>query len=211
MNNEYELLEKYRDSLLKNTKRADGKKGITIIYDICVEVSKGSRDFKISNIGALSETRGGIKTNSLRANKPELIELIHLFEAQFPKQISVNRSDQYDWIERIDNQQTKFLVNDLLMSFKKSQKDNNILRSVERNIYFNSDQKEVISTGLKLADKDIYTIQEMQKQLDPKNLKRMGWTIGERGQIEDSNGNLIYPRGFTNLLQNLLTFSHEAQ
>ncbi len=212
----FEELNTLKDLLVSQLKRKDAQNNFEIIFGICVEVSKGSRDFSISNIGAISESRGSVKTQVIRNKSGERYQLIiSAFEKEFQAVPTVSSVLQKSWIERIEDPAAKLEAKILANEKKKLLTENNILRNLlsksdEPIVSIGSHTKTVKTTGISLSDHEMRVIKDIEKLIQPGRLSTRGCKIGEDGELKDSEGKLILPRGFQQLIEKLLTISDEV-
>jgi hypothetical protein len=223
MNETLQKLSTLQESLKAQAKQSNSKKSVEIIFDVCTEVSKGSLDFSYSNIGDLSSSRSGPTAQAIRNKNGERYRiLIDAFAREFPAKNNFSTRDkEADWIDKIEDHHTRYLVKELEHEKKTLFNENNIFRteiargkcapiiSLDADVPLTepgkSHQMQILPT---LTDHDFRIIHELEDSLSPERLEKKGLFIGNQGEVRDSLGDLILPRGTIELINKLLSLKN---
>ncbi len=221
MEKQFEGLNVLREALKAEAKRKDSRNSVDIIYEVCEEIARGSRDFSYSNIGKLSIERGGLGAGGIQNKNGERYRmLIAAFKSEFqPSKNMTKKTPQKrseDWIERIEDHQLKFLVKDLAMTKKTLLRENSLIREYSARdecapiISLGSPTTEQNTNQSPLTKHEISVLKEIEQALlDSDGLEKSGLSLGDRGEVRNSAGFTVFPRGTLQLVQNLLTLDAE--
>ncbi|RTR26085.1 gamma-mobile-trio protein GmtX [Shewanella atlantica] len=109
-------------------------KSLEIIQEVCrEEVLNKSFDFTVTNIGAKSGERGGVKTQPIRNKSGQLYrDLIKLYSEEYEQDKNVKTSsltNEDSWVHGINDTATKYLIGFTLRENRELKAKNNMLRN----------------------------------------------------------------------------------
>lgn len=190
---------------LKENCTARASKSIDLILRICLEqVQRNSRDFSIATIGRVSESSGGLTEQALRNKGGERYRrIISAFEKQYGSPI-VNKNvpiKNDSWVDRIEEHEIRWLVNDLIAENRNLKNENDTLKSnidmtVDlRDITDSSSDQALLSVTLSGSEKA-----SIEHFLSDGMLTDNEWKIDNRGKLIVQGGESITKAGFADAI-----------
>ena len=114
---------------LMNQCTARSRKTLEVVNNVCRDIARGSRDFSIANVGALSKDIGGISAVAIsNKNGKRYRDLIDAYQVAYPKQKILKQPPSNDWVETIEDARIQWLVRDLIQEKKQLYTQLNTLR-----------------------------------------------------------------------------------
>lgn len=201
------------EAICKQAKSEKTRKTLELINRICLEqLQSGEMDFSIANIGAHCEENNGISTQAIRNKSGKLYrDLINIYAEFVPKPVSrTNRNKEHDWVNDIESQTIQWLVRDLIttntaLTAEVNQLRTDLLNSEVPIQVVNKKSQDSELTAL--PSKASYTNSEtnaLKSAIDPNHLALKGLSIGERGEIIDSDGKPVFKPGFVRAIEKTL-------
>ncbi len=176
------------------------KSSLIAIHAVCEEqYDRGSKDFSISMIARLGESRGVPKAQSIRNKTGERYRvLINAWQDAHSEPSVPKKLDSLSWIERIDDPTIKYLVYDLVSTNKSLSSELQLCKSVTKltiDMRANSTSLEKVKSNKSesLIDSEV---EALKCAIDDTFLERMGWEKTFRGAILDQNGTCVFKNGF---------------
>lgn len=202
--------EKIYEDLMNESTNIRIQKTLTAIHNVCKEQQeRGSKDFSVKTISKIGEDKGVPRSQSIRNKTGEKYrKLIEAWQLSNPNLIKKVTSGRLNWVDDIPDATTRFLVNDLIADLSKSRSENNLLKSIKK---LDIDMRDKVSNVPSISDhsnKPAFTHSELESlkhAIDNAALSKRGWTIGERGNINDINNKVIFKNGFAHAVRKVLT------
>ena len=200
------MIEKIYEKLVAEAKSQKTKRSLKAINETCKEqLQNGSLDFSIATIACEGNKRGVPQAQSIRNKSGKLYrELINLWNVEHGKSnISLTKKST-EWVNRIDDPATRFLVNDLLAQKRSLMSELQILKSVTvLDIDMRVDQAGSIidRNHLNLVDSEL---DALKAAIDSRTFERLGWSKMSRGAVSNKHGEVIFERGFVSAIEKIL-------
>jgi hypothetical protein len=214
MNEDQHTLDDLYNVLLQDCKRKNARDNLSLLNEVLQEISKGTLDFSISNVGAMTHSRGGINSQSIRnSNGKRYRTLIDAYQRDYPKPEVKNNNITKNWVENISDPASKFMAKDLIAENKKLKAEINTLRSFLASneapiINIQQPQENPQNALPQLTNADSAAL---KKAINSDELNRNKLTIGSEGEIRDQDNKRILPRGFVTAIEKILTVNDNDQ
>ncbi|WP_394211600.1 gamma-mobile-trio protein GmtX [Psychrobacter piscatorii] len=180
----------------------------------------GRRDFSITTIGRISEEKGGVGYQSIRATaNRHYRDLIEAWAAKAqtttkkPPSIPAKKSGQdYQLLERIDDTAVRALFGQIIRERDRYKSEANMLKNQTQIIIdkrpttfteSNSEARVELLPSLKGVCSD-NEIKALRTVCSDEWLEKFDFNANDLGQVKDEYGNEILPRGFLTGLRKLL-------
>ncbi|MGB6925548.1 MAG: gamma-mobile-trio protein GmtX [Psychrobacter sp.] len=180
----------------------------------------GRRDFSITTIGRISEEKGGVGYQSIRATaNMHYRDLIEAWAAKAqtttkkPPSIPAKKSGQdYQLLERIDDTAVRALFGQIIRERDRYKSEANMLKNQTQIIIdkrpttfteSNSEARVELLPSLKGVCSD-NEIKALRTVCSDEWLEKFDFNANDLGQVKDEYGNEILPRGFLTGLRKLL-------
>ena len=200
------------DELLRNSSATVAIK-IKALNEICQEqVDRGSRDFSIATIGRIAESRGLLKTQSIRNDSGHKYRDIIDAWAKFFTKTGVKENTP-DWVESIPDHQVRWMVRDMATELTKLRGEINLLKSIDRHIYINQvadkehDPHRTENSIIDLLGEPDF--EALQKGISESNLSSLGLYKGTLGEIKNATGVNVMPHGFIRAIEKIISLNNE--
>jgi len=210
------VLDTLKDGRTPKTQRSlDGLN--TVLKDY---FDSGKRDFSITTIGRISEEKGGVGYQSIRATaNKHYRDLIEAWAAKAqtttkkPPSSPAKKSGQdYQLLERIDDTAVRALFGQIIRERDRYKSEANMLKNQTKIIIdkrpttfteSNSQASVELLPSLKGVCSD-NEIKALQTVCSDEWLEKLGFNANDLGQVKDEYGTEILPRGFITGLRKLL-------
>ncbi|BCG63314.1 MAG: hypothetical protein methR_P1015 [Methyloprofundus sp.] len=187
---------------LKKTTNQRCHRTLDAIYDVCLKQQEsGSNDFTVSTIAKVGATQGVPRAQSIRNKTGESYRiLIDSFSMPNGKKIKL-QSKKDDWIEKIQDWDTKLLVR--LQEAKLKKAENIIKEYVPINT--------VIQVNDFHGEKSLRTLSKVEKRalehiLSPEFIEKFNLIKGENGEMETIDGEQMFKVATIGAIQKALEF-----
>lgn len=180
------------------------------IHALCrAQYESGGRDFSISAIGKLLETRGVMKARGLynapAADYRRLIDAWGLLAGPAPVKAQAKAKEKDDYVDRVADPAARMLLRTLIAERNKLQAQLNTLKAASS---FIVDRRPVDPSGTvgarspaSLTDSEA---KALRKAISADFLRLQGWEEVKLGEIVNSRGRTIFDPGFATGLRKLL-------
>lgn len=187
--------------------------------------ASAARDFSVTTIGRVSEEKGGVGYQSIRATaNKHYRDLIEAWAAKAqtttkkpPLGPAKKTGQDYQLLERIDDTAVRALFGQIIRERDRYKSEVNMLKNQtkiiidKRPIAFTKSQPDgsvdwLPSLKVICSDNEIKALQTVCSE---EWLERLGFRANELGQVKDEYGTEILPRGFLRGLRKILGEIHE--
>jgi hypothetical protein len=188
---------------LKKTVSSRSLRSLDAIYEVCKEqLETGVNDFSFSTIAKIGEKRGVPRAQSIRNKTGESYRiLINSFaKSTNNKPLKVSRKEE-DWIERIEDPNTKLLVRIQAAELKDAQK------LIKEFVPINT----VIEVNDFSGEKSDFRLSNLERRaleylLSPDFQEKAQLTIGDQGQFLTSDGKIMFKVATLDAIKKALEF-----
>ncbi|MCM2308937.1 MAG: gamma-mobile-trio protein GmtX [Sulfuritalea sp.] len=209
-------------AILAKGHRKDKEEKLRKLHELCaVEYSRhsqGARDLSLGNMARISESHGLFKARVIYNTQSEdYAALIKAWEAyNGPKKSKVIReqlapADKHAFLKKIEDPAIRSLCHMALIERDKIKAELNMLKSkteviinmrpLGAEIAKGSSNVAVIEMAAQLTDSER---KALEAAIDPKNLGKREWTIGEAGEVNDKHGRFVFFPGFVTAIAKIL-------
>ncbi len=202
------------EAVQSQLKSARSRKSLEALHAVCKEhYEAGSVDFKITTIARLGANRGVPSVQTIRNKTGEpyraLIEawreLSHKKNRKSTAQS--NARGKHDWVDELQNPAHRFLVLDLIAQVRHLRAENQRYASITQlQIDCRAGSEAVVEP--QLPHFLSHEIDALKEVVSDEFLARQGWIRGERGNINDQNGKVVFRNGFLDAIEKVLSLNH---
>jgi len=203
---------------LKEGKSPKVQRSLDALNEILRRYSEsGGRDFSIKQIGRLSESRGGLTYNSLRATKNDFYrDLIEAYKLKSlknarllvkEKQRDPRTQDEF-LAEKIDDPALKAAFMQIIKERNRYRADFNRLSSQTA---INIDMRPEKPTAKTIEFMpsisgllDEHEIEILKTVFSENELSAKNWEVTDIGSVKDEYGDMIFPPGFVEIIEKLI-------
>lgn len=209
-------------AILAKGHRKDKEEKLRKLHELCsLEYSRrsqGARDLSLGNIARIAESHGLFKARVIyNTQSQDYAALIKAWEAyNGPKKSKVIREqlappDKHAFLKKIEDPAIRSLCHMALIERDKIKAELNMLKSrteviinmrpLGAEIAKGSSNVAVIEMAAQLTNSER---KALEAAIDPKNLGKREWTIGEAGEVNDKHGRFVFFPGFVTAIAKIL-------
>tara|TARA_R110000850_G_scaffold219067_1_gene344685 strand:+ start:427 stop:1056 length:630 start_codon:yes stop_codon:yes gene_type:complete len=203
------IVDKIYEQLLEKSPSNRVKNNLSVVKKACdFQLDRKSKDFSIATIGRLSESFGGVKTQSIRNATGQVYrDLINAYKSENPvKAINTTPAEPISWAGRIEDPEIRYRLLDLVASERKLRNELNQLKAVKEVEVDLRLESKTVECRLYDSLTDI-EIKALSDFISSSRLSNFGWSIGTNGRLLDSNGKPVTKPGFVDGIQKVLTIN----
>lgn len=200
------MINKLYKRLTSEAKSQKARSSLKAIHETCEEqFQSGILDFSIARIANSGAHRGVPQAQSIRNKSGRLYkELIDGWNVQHGKSNVSSANKSKEWVNRIEDPATRFLVNDLLAQKRTLMSELQILKSVkvlEIDMRVDQSGKIISRDQVNLVNTEL---EALQLSIEPRTFDKLGWVRQERGAVSNKNGEKIFEIGFISAIEKIL-------
>jgi hypothetical protein len=199
--------------LLAHAQRANRKKTLLAVHEICRRQYEGSKDFSKATIGAICEKAGLFVARTLHNDRARpYVELISAWErfAGVSGKHSVQRADAGGFAATIADPVLRALVGELDAKVRRLEAQLNTARRANEARVVDArppqntvaSEVTVITAGQQLSKSEL---EALSGAISKRFLEDRGWREAEHGEVIDARGRTVFAPGFVTGLRKLLT------
>lgn len=209
-------------AILAKGNRRDKEEKLRKLHQLCSDEysrhSQEARDLSIANMARAAESHGLFKSRTIYNKQSEdYVALIRAWEAyNGPKASKVIKKqllpvEKYAFLKKIDDPAIRSLCHMALIERDKIRVELNMLKSITvvpidmrplgADIAKGSINVAIIEPAAQLTDSER---KALIAAIDPKNLARRKWRLGDTGEVLDERGRFIFNPGFATAIMKIL-------
>lgn len=209
------------DTLLARPSRSNVKRTLQALHTLCRKHHQaGMRDFSIACIGRQAEEAGLLTYRTLYNPASQVYrDLIQAWGAYAgpPVVIPAKSLASNDYLLRIEDPAIRMIMQSIIAERDRLKAELNMVKGSKLGIIdlrplgatFHSDPKAgsmaIMMMNAQLTEPER---ESLLAAISPKFLCEQGWSVGERGEITNVNGRVLFLHGFTWAIKKILGVEH---
>ncbi|MFB2762788.1 gamma-mobile-trio protein GmtX [Marinobacter shengliensis] len=199
------------EAIQNQLKSVRSRKSLEAVHTVCQDLhDSGAVDFRIATISKLGANRGVPSAQTIRnktgAPYRTLIGAWQAIGDKKRKEIKgrITPTGKYDWVDDVGNPTHRYLILDLIAQVRHLKAENRGFASIQKLEIDYRPQSDATEES-QLPNILNHELAALKEAISDDFLKRQGWVRGERGNIMDQSGKVIFRNGFLDVIEKLLS------